>query len=766
VIQDYEGLTEKQRVGFKTWWRDDVLSHPLEVLRGKDNNWKDAGLLGVMTAAVILEDTLLLKEGLIHLKSYFFERTDESVRNPGVDWKMRLDENGVYLPREVVRNDGRSGLTYTAYAMTSMVQCLDIAKYAGYDLWHNSTAQGADLPQLIQTYFEWDIQNRAFPWNGNPNKSDKRRNAYELANSNLELSEEIVNWIERNRPQVAREGDEYATLTKGDIHLTKLLSEVGLENYQAYSPGDTILITIELSDPFQVGLDQIQILLNGENQSTHNEMSVDTFLLMPSADTAIHQIDIIITDGFGVTKEERFIALNSAKAKKLEIEFDSAIGSVVVVPHQDFYAPDQHVTLTATSKFPYCFKSWSGDQTSQSTEIQLIMNEDFTLKAEFEMMEDPRINFNFQPPGGQVPEGYRAETGKSFGLSDLVRYGWLTDESVTGIRRFSKQVWDPRALSYIQMQQGTCEGISWEMELTNGRYTIEIGFGDPGNLNHLSTFYMEDSLISDLDGKDSFDVWRFEDFEITDNHLTITPAGENVKINYVKVAPKGTVLDHFLTVRDGTGQGEYARGDQVTISADAATGTELFEWIGDSTFIDDASQNETFLIMPNQDVQIRPSYVPTYQLSVQSGTGAGNYREGAKVHVAAEVRDGLQFTQWSGDIQYLEEFTSANTTLTMTGEAVSITAEYESILGIESLSTFQVYPNPAKNKTTVAFTLAAPTELTIEVLDLSGKQNSRLTKRFGTGLHHLVLNDELRPGINVLRILSEEQSTTHLIVKH
>ncbi|MDZ7264011.1 MAG: alginate lyase family protein [candidate division KSB1 bacterium] len=217
LIHDYAGWTSSERINFKYWWRNNCLIHTIDVMRHKDNNWKDAGLLGVLAAAVVLEDTLLLKEGLVQLKSYFFSRTDHFVQNPGPGWKIKKDHRGVYLPREVVRNDGSSGLTYTAYALTTMTQCLEIARYVGFNFWHDATEEGATLKELIEQYYRWDIENAPFPWHSNPNKSKKRRNCYELANIHFALDASMKNWIQLNRPQVGREGDEYITLNKGDL---------------------------------------------------------------------------------------------------------------------------------------------------------------------------------------------------------------------------------------------------------------------------------------------------------------------------------------------------------------------------------------------------------------------------------------------------------------------------------------------------------------------------------------------------------------------
>lgn len=219
LLHDYSGWTTADRNLFKTWWRSNCLEDGdiLGVLRRKDNNWKDAALLGTFAASVVLEDTLLLKEALVQLKSYFFSRTDGNVQIPGKQWKIAVDEQGVYLPREVVRNDGRSGLTYTAYALTTMVQGMEIARYAGFDFWQDTTELGATLGDVIQQYYEWDVLNEPFPWNNSATKSDKRRNCYEIANLKYDFSSDYKHFIEKARPIAGREGDEYSTLNKGDL---------------------------------------------------------------------------------------------------------------------------------------------------------------------------------------------------------------------------------------------------------------------------------------------------------------------------------------------------------------------------------------------------------------------------------------------------------------------------------------------------------------------------------------------------------------------
>lgn len=219
LLYDYKGWTKNDRQKFESWWRKNCLENGdvLGVMRRKDNNWKDAAILGTITAAVVFEDTVLLKEALIQQASYFYTRTDKNVKNPGEAWKFSKDEKGEYLLREVVRNDGRSGLTYTAYALTTMVQHFEIARYLGFDFWNRKAQNGASLEGIIKQYYKWDILNEGFPWHNSPRKTSVRRNVYELANSHFDMSDTFRNWLKNNRPVEGRQGDAFSTLNKGDL---------------------------------------------------------------------------------------------------------------------------------------------------------------------------------------------------------------------------------------------------------------------------------------------------------------------------------------------------------------------------------------------------------------------------------------------------------------------------------------------------------------------------------------------------------------------
>lgn len=87
----------------------------------------------------------------------------------------------------------------------------------------------------------------------------------------------------------------------------------------------------------------------------------------------------------------------------------------------------------------------------------------------------------------------------------------------------------------------------------------------------------------------------------------------------------------------------------------------------DSTIL--SSDTITFDFISNQK----------YQLTVNSGTGSGTYHQGSAVEVAAIPQPGYTFLSWSGDIEFLNDANSAQTTVTIPNSAVTITAEFEEL---------------------------------------------------------------------------------------
>lgn len=201
-----------ERQAFESFWRRRVLPHTQFVML-HENNWGDNALMSVMAAGIAFEDEALVRRCLSRLNDYFFG-----------DWKVRRDDRGVYLIAEVERNQGRSGLTYTAYAMQAITQLLEMARNFGpeFDWWRRLTTSGGSMQSLVEWYFRWNMLKEPFPWyvdnfkQGAPDQAKGRCNILEVAHTRLpDLDPRIHTWLELHRPVDGAQGDPYTTLLKG-----------------------------------------------------------------------------------------------------------------------------------------------------------------------------------------------------------------------------------------------------------------------------------------------------------------------------------------------------------------------------------------------------------------------------------------------------------------------------------------------------------------------------------------------------------------------
>ena len=140
------------------------------------------------------------------------------------------------------------------------------------------------------------------------------------------------------------------------------------------------------------------------------------------------------------------------------------------------------------------------------------------------------------------------------------------------------------------------------------------------------------------------------------------------------------VTSYALTVNSGSGTGNYAAGATVTVTANAPqSGYQFAGWTGATSALANPSAATTTLTMPAAATSITATYsaIPTYALTVNSGTGGGTYAAGTVVTVTANApQSGYQFAGWTGATSALANPSASTTTLTMPAAATSITATY------------------------------------------------------------------------------------------
>lgn len=140
---------------------------------------------------------------------------------------------------------------------------------------------------------------------------------------------------------------------------------------------------------------------------------------------------------------------------------------------------------------------------------------------------------------------------------------------------------------------------------------------------------------------------------------------------------------YTLTVNQGAGDGNYQAGSTVAITADTpAAGMVFDQWTGDNlAAISDIMQANTSLTMPSNAMTITATYRNSdperYTLTVNQGSGDGDYQAGANVSIVADAApDGKIFDQWIGDTASIADTTESATSLIMPAQAISITATY------------------------------------------------------------------------------------------
>ena len=146
--------------------------------------------------------------------------------------------------------------------------------------------------------------------------------------------------------------------------------------------------------------------------------------------------------------------------------------------------------------------------------------------------------------------------------------------------------------------------------------------------------------------------------------------------------PESGVTSYSLTVNNGTGGGVFVEGASVTITADEpATGKRFSGWTIDGISGLDTTQTSLTFNMPANAVTATANYEDIeYTVTVNGGTGAGTYKEGASVTITATVPTGKRFVEWTSEsgITFADK-TSATTTFTMPAGDVTVTASYEDI---------------------------------------------------------------------------------------
>jgi hypothetical protein len=158
------------------------------------------------------------------------------------------------------------------------------------------------------------------------------------------------------------------------------------------------------------------------------------------------------------------------------------------------------------------------------------------------------------------------------------------------------------------------------------------------------------------------------------NSITVPVTGKS------STPPPATT--YTLNVVNGTGNGSYASGTVVTITANApSAGHTFLDWTGAT--VKNPNEATTTLTMPAANTTVTANYSgetpppTTYTLNVVNGTGSGSYASGTIVTISANAPPvGQSFLDWTGAT--VQNPNTSTTTITMPAANTTVTANYSS----------------------------------------------------------------------------------------
>ena len=165
-----------------------------------------------------------------------------------------------------------------------------------------------------------------------------------------------------------------------------------------------------------------------------------------------------------------------------------------------------------------------------------------------------------------------------------------------------------------------------------------------------------------------------------ENMFTYSPnatAPETQMLLTIDYTKAGT---YALTVTSGTGTGSYAAGAEQQIVASAIpTGMLFAGWTGDVVWVYDPMETDTLMQMPPRAAAVTATYGAAITLTVNDGTGSGDYLEGTVVDIDADPpAAGFEFLEWTGDTTTVADTGADITTITIPATNVEVTASYTS----------------------------------------------------------------------------------------
>ncbi len=98
--------------------------------------------------------------------------------------------------------------------------------------------------------------------------------------------------------------------------------------------------------------------------------------------------------------------------------------------------------------------------------------------------------------------------------------------------------------------------------------------------------------------------------------------------------------------------------------------------------------------MPNKDLTVTANYgemIVAYKLNINNGKGNGSFEKGKKITITADDSSSVKkhFIYWGGAKGFIDDSTRSTATITMPNKDLTVSANYETVVGIASVTNAQ-----------------------------------------------------------------------------
>ncbi len=370
-------------------------------------------------------------------------------------------------------------------------------------------------------------------------------------------------------------------------------------------------------------------------------------------------------------------------------------GTVDIDPNQDKYEEGTEVKLNANPSNNWYFKDWTGDYIGTEDEINIIMDTEKKLTANFDKIDDFLLTIGVEGNGTtDPPKGtYTYSDGEYETITAEAEDGWYFEKWIGKPQETDEEI-------TVQMDEDKeIVAVFLDHEVEKYELTHQIDGKGSVEIDPNQELYKKDTKV-DITAEPEAD-WKFSHWsgDITDEkreekEIRMTmDENKNLIAHFEKVYDE---VEYKLSI-DVEGEGstypeqgtyDYYSGEKAYLRADPEEEWSFSHWSGNVTEEKMLEREMTMIMEKNKSITAHFEKVDDeieYKLSIDvkgdgityPERGTYNYFSGEEIYLKAGPGEGWNFSHWSGDIKE-EKMLKSEITITME-ENKSVVAHFEKV---------------------------------------------------------------------------------------